>query len=191
MEKEVYSLLDLQCFDIRSPYFNPSDEYQYARMHWVYTVTNDLVCKVRLGCNDSRLDPRCLDTRATVVKSISVSLLQLIAHAWNKKVMTRNIGNTLVQYGETNYTRLGSKFGDLAGRMVNIVKDLYGLTTSVKKFPYKFADLLRSMEFKSSHYDRDVQIIPCLNGHGYEYICTHVDDFKQMILKSISMTSQK
>ena len=76
------------------------------------------------------------------------------------------------------YTQLGYEFGTLKGRIEIIVRDLYGLTTSVKRFWSKFADLIRSMGFKSSWYERDVWIIPFPNGHGYDYICTHVDDFK-------------
>ena len=34
------------------------------------------------------------------------------------------------------------------------------------------------MDFKSSRYDRDVWMIKCPSGNGYDYICTHVDDFK-------------
>ena len=34
------------------------------------------------------------------------------------------------------------------------------------------------MGFKSSRYDCDVWMISYPNGHGYDYICTHVDDFK-------------
>ena len=97
VEKDVFSLLHLQYFDIWSPDFKPSEEYQYVRMKWVYAVKNDFVYKDRLVCDGSRVDPKGLDTRATVVKSISVHLLDLIAHAWHKQVMTGDIGNAFVQ----------------------------------------------------------------------------------------------
>ena len=66
-------------------------------MHWVYTVKNDFTYKARLVCDGSQVDPRGLDTRATFVKSISVCLLDLIAHAWNKQIITGDIGNSFVQ----------------------------------------------------------------------------------------------
>ena len=62
-------------------------------MHWVYAVKNDFTYKARLVCDGSRVDPRGLDTRATVIKSISVRLLDFIAHAWNKHIITGDIGN--------------------------------------------------------------------------------------------------
>ena len=35
-----------------------------------------------------------------------------------------------------------------------------------------------SLGFKPTRYDRDVWLKPCPTGNGYDYICTHVDDFK-------------
>ena len=85
----------------------------------------------------------------------------------------------LVQFDTKKiYTQLGSKFGTLTGLIAIIVQAMYGLTTSAKLFWSKFADLIFSMGFKSSRYDRDVWMIPCPNMHEYNYTCTHVDDFK-------------
>ena len=95
--KEVAALLNLQCFDIQSPDFKPDNEYQYVHMHWVYAVKSDLTYKARLVCDGSRVDPKGLNTRATVVKTISVRLLDIIADAWNKEVLTGDIGNAFIQ----------------------------------------------------------------------------------------------
>ena len=180
VSKEVSALLNMECFDIQSPDYNPGDEFQYVHMHWVYCVKPDLTYKARLVCDGSRVDPKGLDTRATVVKTLSVRLLDLIADAWNKEVLTGDIGNAFIQSytKEKIYTRFGHEFGDMKGCLAVIVKALYGLTTSAERFRSKFADLLRSIGFKSSRYDRDVLMIKCPNGNGYDYVCTHVDDFK-------------
>ena len=95
--KEVAALLNLQCFDIQSLDFKPDNEYQYVHMHWVYTVKSDLTYKARLVCDGSRVDPKGLNTRATVVKTISVRLLDIVADAWNKEVLTGDIGNAFIQ----------------------------------------------------------------------------------------------
>ena len=79
---------------------------------------------------------------------------------------------------EKIYTRFGDEFGDLKGCLAIIVRALYGLTTSAERFRSRFANLLRTMGFKSCRYDRDLWMIPCPTGNGYDYICTHVDDFK-------------
>ena len=105
-------------------------------MHWVYTVKNDFTYKARLVCDGSQVDPRGLDTCATVIKSISVRLLDLIAHTWNKQIITGDISNAFVQFDtkEKIYTQLGSKFDTLTGLIEIIVQDMYGLTTSAKLF---------------------------------------------------------
>ena len=95
--KEVAALLNLQCFDIQSPDFKPANKYQYVHMHWVYAVKSDLTYKARLVCDGSRVDPKGLNTRATVVKTISVRLLDIIANAWNKEIITGDIGNAFIQ----------------------------------------------------------------------------------------------
>ena len=79
---------------------------------------------------------------------------------------------------EKIYTHFGSEFGELKGCLAIIIRALYGLTTSAERFRTKFADLLRTMGFKSVRYDRDLWMIPCPSGNGYDFICTHVDDFK-------------
>ena len=112
--KEVAALLNLQCFDIQSRDFKPNNEYQYVHMHWVYVVKPDLTYKARLVCDGSRVDPKGLNTRATVVKTISVRLLDLIADAWNKEVLTGDIGNAFIQSDtkEKIYTCFGDEFGE-------------------------------------------------------------------------------
>lgn len=181
IKKEIGALLELECFDVQEEGYRPPEDYQYVRMHLVYDVKVDLRKKARLVCDGSRVDPRGLTTRATVVKGISVRLLDLIANHWNKKILTGDIGNAFVQSKteEKVFTKLGPEFGpDLAGRIALIVKALYGLTTSAAAFRKALADFLRTLDFIPTRYDRDVWMKPSPTGNGYDYICTHVDDFK-------------
>ena len=180
VEKEVAALVMHGCFDFKSPDFKPSGEYQYCRLHFVYEVKNDLRQKARLVCDGSRVDPRGLSTRATVVKGVSVRLLDLIADAQDLEVICGDIGNAFIQ-AETNekiYTRVGNEFGDRAGSIAIIVKALYGLTTSAERFHTLLADFLRSLGFRPSRFDRDVWMRLREENNGFDYICTHVDDFK-------------
>ena len=131
-------------------------------------------------CDGSRVDPGSLNTRATVVRGISVRLLDVIAHHWSKRILAGDISNTLVQ-SETKervFTKLSPEFGEHAGKIALIVKALYGLTTSAAAFRKAFSDFLRTLGFRPTRYDRDVWIVECPTGNGYDYICTHVDDFK-------------
>ena len=59
-----------------------------------------------------------------------------------------------------------------------IAKALYGLTTSAERFHTPFSDFLRTLGFKPTHFDRDVWKHLRDDESRYDYICTHVDDFK-------------
>ncbi len=180
VEKEVAALIMHNCFDFKTPDFKPTTDYQYCRLHLVYDIKNDLTYKARLVCNGSQVDPRGLSTRATVVKSISVRLLDLIADALGLQVLCGDIGNAFIQAmtKEKIYTRVGPEFGNRAYSMALITRALYGLTTSAERFRTLLADYLRSLGFNPSRYDRDVWMRLRDKKDGYDYICTHVDDFK-------------
>ena len=87
MRKEVSALILHECFDFNSPNFKPPKEYQFCRLHLVYDITPDMTYKVRLVCDDSRADPRGLSTRATVVKGVSVRILDLIADSQKLSIL--------------------------------------------------------------------------------------------------------
>ena len=58
------------------------------------------------------------------------------------------------------------------------MRDIYGLTTSTKRFRTMLADFLRTLGFLPSRFDRDVWMRLRDTKDGYDFICTHVDDFK-------------
>ena len=146
----------------------------------MYDVKPDLTHKTRLVCDGSRVDPRGLSTRATVVKGVFVRLIDIIADYQNLKVMKGDIFNAFIQSHtkENIYTKCGPKLGDKAGSIATIIRALYGLTTSAERFKTILADFLRTLEFIPSRFDRDVWMK--LRGYktGYDYTCTHVNDFK-------------
>ena len=169
-----------ECFDFKTPDHIPSTGYQYCRLNLIYDIKPDLTYKARLVCDGSQVDPRGLSTRATVVKNISVRLLDVIADAQHLEVMVGDIGNAFIQAHtkEKIFTRLGKEFGDRAGCIALITRALYGLTTSAERFRTMFADYLRSLGFTPARYDRDVWMRLRDSEDGYDYCCTHVDDFK-------------
>ena len=185
VKKEVAALIHHGCFHfVESGAFKPKkDEYQYCHLHFVYEVKTDLRQKARLVANGSTIDAKGLSTRATVVKGISVRLLDLIADAQDLKVLCGDIGNAFIQADtkEKIYTRVGKEFGEYNGMIAIIVKALYGLTTSAERFHTLFSDFLRTMGFKPTRFDRDVWMRLRDDESGYDYICTHVDDFKVVV----------
>ena len=80
----------------------------------MYDIKPDLTYKARLVCDGSRVDPRGLSTRATVVKGISVRLLDLIADSQNLQVLCGDIGNAFIQANtkEKIYTRCDPEFDE-------------------------------------------------------------------------------
>ena len=144
IEKEVNALIKHGCFDFKTPNYKPTSDYQYCRLHFVYDIKNCLTYKARLVAGGHMVDSRGLSTRATVVKTISVRLLDLIASAQKLIVLCGDIGNAFIQAttNEKIYTRAGNEFGNRAGSMMLIVKALYGLTTSTAQWRNLFADFL-------------------------------------------------
>ena len=63
----------------------------------MYEVKTDLRQKSCLVANSSTIDAKGLSTWATVVKGISVRLLDLIADAQDLKVLCIDIGNAFIQ----------------------------------------------------------------------------------------------
>ena len=180
VEKEMASLIHHDCFEFKPPGHKLPSDYQTAPLRMVYEVKNDLRRKARLVVQGFKVDPGKLSTRATVVKGVSVRLLDLIAHRDNLTVLAGDIGNAFIQARtkEKCYTVCGPEFGAREGSIAIIVRALYGLTTSAERWRTLFADFLRSLGFVSTRYDRDVWMRLREDKTGYDYICTHVDDFK-------------
>ena len=121
-----------------------------------------------------------MSTRSTVVKTVSVRLLDLIAYAQGLKVICGDISNAFIQAttNEKIFTRVGKEFGNRSGCISIIVKALYGLTTSAERFCTLLADYIRLLGFTPSRYDRDVWMKLRNARDGFDYICTHIDNFK-------------
>ena len=120
------------------------------------------------------------DIYSVSVKSVSVNLLQVIAHKANLESLCGNIGNAYVN-AYTNkkvYAIAGDEFRKaMEGSIVTIVRALYGLRTSSKRWHAHLADKLRGFNFKPTRYDNNVWIRQHEDGNCYDYICIHVDDF--------------
>ena len=91
-------------------------------------------------CDSSCVDPYGLSTRATVVKGVSVRLLDLITDSKDLRVMCGDNGNTFTQANskEYIYTRCGLEFGNYENSIDIIVRALY-----VTNFNLKWKKLLK------------------------------------------------
>ena len=180
IKKEVDTLLAMKCFAFHSPDYKPSSDFQFAKLSMILEVKQDGRRKARLVAGGHTVDPMGVNSRSTVVKGISVRLLDLIAHRDNLQVLCGDIGNAFITADcmEKIYSRAGPEFGDREGSILVFQKALYGLRSSSRAFRTHFADFLRSLGFFATRYDRDVWMRLRDDKSGYDYVCTHVDDFK-------------
>ena len=180
IRKEVDSLLALDCFSFHAPDYKPSSEYQWTKLSMIFEVKQDGRRKARLVAGGHLVDPKGINSRSTVVKGISVRLLDLIAHRDNLPILCGDIGNAFITADcmEKIFSRAGPEFGDREGAVMIFKKALYGLRSSSRAFRAHFADFLRSLGFFATRYDRDVWMRKRDDEDGYDYVCTHVDDFK-------------
>ena len=178
-QKEIASLLSLGCFDFRPLDSKPGPGYQFVKLTMIYEVKQDGRRKGRLVAGGHLVDPCSISTRSTVVKGVSVCLVDVIAHHDNLKVLCGEVSNAFVTAPclEKVYSRAGLEFGDCHDSIMVLTKALYGLRSSSRAFRH-FADFLQSLGFHSARYDCDVWMWMREDGIRYDCICTHVDDFK-------------
>jgi hypothetical protein len=97
-------------------------------------------------------------------------------------VKAADVGNAYLNAPtkERVYTTAGPEFGaELQGRLIIIVRALYGLKSSGAAWRNHLANTLHSMGFRSSLADPDVWLCPAVKVSGetyYEYIFVYVDD---------------
>ena len=68
----------------------------------------------------------------------------------------------------------GPEFGDREGHTLIIVKELYGLKSSVLRWWERLSDVLTDMDFFPSKSEQDIWMR--LQSNKYEYITRYVDD---------------
>ena len=111
--------------------------------------------QAQLVCDSSRVDYKGLSTFATVIEGLSLRLLDVVADAQSLKVLYGDIGIAFIQAHtkEKIFTCYGSEFGPRADSIAIIVQFLYRLLTSTEMSRITLANLLRTIDFKPSHYD--------------------------------------
>jgi hypothetical protein len=118
---------------------------------------------------------------ALTIKTLSIHLLHIIVAANKLPILCGDVGNAFVNAftnEKTCWTQAGPEFGaSLQGKPFIIVKALYGLASSAEQWRAHFAETLHSLGFTSSQVDPDVWLCMREDQSGYDYLCTHVNDF--------------
>jgi hypothetical protein len=120
---------------------------------------------------------------ALTVKTLSICLLHIIAAANKLLILCGDMGNAFVNVftNEKTWTQAGPEFcPSLQGKPLIIIKALYGLASSAEHWRAHFAETLHSLGFTSSHVDQDVWLCMGEDQSGYDYFCTHVNEFTIM-----------
>ena len=116
----------------------------------IFDVKADGRHKARLVAAGNTVDASDYNTYSSVVKTMSVRVLDVIAHRDQLKGICGDVKNAFVTAAarELVYVPVaGLEFGPRAGLTIIIKKVLYGLRTSAAAFRQLLADFIRSMGF--------------------------------------------
>ncbi|KAI2506167.1 hypothetical protein MHU86_8302 [Fragilaria crotonensis] len=110
----------LDCFEFHGPDYKPNSDYQWTKLSMIFEVKQDGRRKARLVAGGHMVDPMGINSRSTVVKGISVRLLDLIAHRDNLPILCGDIGNAFITANclEKIYSRAGPEFDDREGSIM-------------------------------------------------------------------------
>ena len=178
--KELEALEKLKVFRFHEPGKQMGNEYQYAPLRFVFDVKQeDLRRKGRLVLGGHVIDSSEYENYASTVQSILIRLLLTIAEKNGLRVMSGDVGNVFpnADTQEKIYSRAGMEFGERQGCIIEVVKSLYGLSTSARHWKMMMEDFIRDMGFKPTRVDQNVWYKIEKETKKYTYISTYVDDF--------------
>ena len=128
-----------------------------------------------------RTDPPKESTYSSVVSRDSVRLFFLLAALNDSDVLACDIQNAYInaETKEKVWFRGGAEMGIHKGKVVVIVRALYGLKSSGARFREHLAQTLRDAGFVGCKADPDVWMRKAVRSDGtklYEYVLCYVDD---------------
>ncbi|CAJ1956673.1 unnamed protein product [Cylindrotheca closterium] len=170
----------MNCFTFHPSDYKAGPNSQFAPLQMIFEAKQDGRRKGRLVCGGHLVDPRGISTKTTVVKGVSVRLLDMIAHRDGLTILHGDVGNAFITAKclEDIHSTAGPEFEEHEGAVVTINKALYGLRSSSRAYREKFAAFMRTIGFEPTRYDRDVWMRLFEDKSGYDCRCTHVDNFK-------------
>ena len=175
--RNVYTAFDIRDDGKIPPFFKE------IRCHMIFDIKADtLQRKARFVAGGHMTDPPKDTVYSSVVSRDSVRLFFLIAALNDLDVSCCDVQNAYINAPtkEKVWFRAGSELGqDNKGKVVVIVRALYGLKSSGARFREHMAQTLRNLDFKSTKADPDVWIRSAVKPNGdkiYEYVLCYVDD---------------
>ncbi len=179
IEKEMRNVQ--VAFEVREDGVAPVG-YKEITCHMIFDIKSDtLQRKARFVAGGHRTDPPKDSTYSSVVSRDSVRLFFLIAALNGLDVLACDIQNAYInaETKEKVWFRAGAELGSQKGKVVVIVRALYGLKSSGARFREHLAQSLRDAGFTSCKADPDVWLRKAEKPDGtkiYEYVLCYVDD---------------
>jgi hypothetical protein len=193
IDKEMRNVSD--AFDIQdSP--TPPPFHQLIKCHMIFDIKADtLIRKARFVAGGHMTDPPKESVYSSVVSRDSVRLFFLLAALNDLDVRACDVQNAYInaKTSEKVYFYAGKELGEHEGKIVIIVRALYGLKSSGARFREHMANTLRTTGFISSKADPDVWMRAACKPNGdkfYEYVLCYVDDILYGGLKADEFMQQ-
>jgi len=157
--------------------------YKMIPGHIIWDVKMDFTRKARYVAGGHWSDPTKAMTYLSIVSRESVQIALLIAGLNELEVQLTDIGNEYLTAPTTEkcYVVAGDEFGpELKGRVLNIVRALYGLKSAGASFHAHLASILCNvLKFTPCEANPDVWMQAAVKTDGtcyYEYTLCYVDD---------------
>ena len=162
---------------------NPPVGFKEITCHLIFDVKMDLTRKARYVAGGHLTDPPSSLTYASVVSRDSVRIAFLVAALNNLDILAGDIQNAYLnaETKEKVYFRAGDEWKSDQGKVVVIVRALYGLKSSALAWRNHLSEILgnKYLGFQSSLADPDVWFKASVKPDGskyYSYILVYVDD---------------
>jgi len=175
IQQELEQLDDYDTFEV-SPNGVP-EGYNKIRVHFVFDVKHDGRHKARLVAGGHMTPEEAYMSYSSVASLRSMRLVMLASQLNDQELHAADIGNAYLEaYTEEKVCFIaGPEFGPgRAGKVLNIVKALYGLRTSGAQFHKKLAETMQNLGYFPSKADPNIWMRKTPG--KWEYVCIYVDD---------------
>ena len=157
--------------------------YQEVKCHMIFDVKmgENFRRKARMVAGGHMTDAPATLTYSSVVSRDSVRIALTIAALNDLQVLACDIQNAYLtaQCREKIWIKAGPEFGSEAGKLMLVVRALYGLKSSGAAFRALLAETLYDLGYVPTKADPDVWIRPAVKANGFKYyelVLCYVDD---------------
>lgn len=173
---EIEQLFQYDTFNILAKGEKAPTDHQKIPGFFVFDVKHDLRRKARFVAGGHVTNPPKEEVYSGVVGHESVHIAMFLAEHNGLDILATDVGNAYL-HGVTRekvYIVAGPEFGEHEGKVMIIVKALYGLVSSAARWHEALSKTLRSLGYSPSKADSDMWLKDC-DTH-YEYILAYSDD---------------